>query len=87
MDPHDKELVRLSALENLVARFPVVQAIPSLKRAVEREVPFKITTEDVEAAVIYWRELGNAEFIQDEAGPTQWWKATTKGVQHVERKT
>lgn len=81
----DNEMLREAVLQNLVRRFPVTMSAAGVRRAVLIELPFHVDLEAVLAALEYLRGLGAVEFALEELGPTKWWKATTKGVQHVER--
>jgi hypothetical protein len=85
MTPEQKELLRQSALEVLVACFPVPRPLHAIRRLVNREVTFHFSDDDLSAALEFLRGMDLLTYTIDHLGSTKWWTATASGVLQVER--
>lgn len=85
MNAQQKEDLRKVVLEAIALRHPTALTISGIRRRVEAELDFKITDEDVEAALQFLKGLGLATVQFADLGSSQHWQATSKGVLANER--
>lgn len=85
MTQEDREILRRTVLEVLARTAPVPRTATGLKRAVEVELPFGVSLQDMEAALEFHRGNSHATFEHDPHGATKWWRATSVGILAVER--
>jgi hypothetical protein len=81
-----KEELRHEVLTALAVRHPAALSARQVFRVVKRELPFLFEESDVLAALELIKGFGWAEFTIDELGTTRYWRCTSNGVLHYERK-
>ncbi len=85
MNSTDAEQLRHALLEALNARAGVALPARGLRRRVETELAFKITDEEVQAALVFLKDKELVTFDYDALGGTQWWRITAAGTLFIER--
>lgn len=85
MNPEEKELLRQTVLEILAARHPAALPLKGIARRLATELGADPDPADVESALAYLQDLGLVAHTVDDLGSTRWYRATTAGIQQVER--
>lgn len=81
----EKEELRHAVLEMLTTRHPAALPPAAIRRHVQRQVAFAFDDDELNSALAYLGGLGYARNVNDSLGSSQYWIATTAGVQFVER--
>jgi hypothetical protein len=85
MNAPQKEDLRKVILEVIALRHPTALTVQGIRRRAEPELDFKITDEDVTAALQFLKGLGLATVQYADLGSSQHWQCTSKGVLANER--
>lgn len=85
MTAEEKGDLRQTALEVLVACYPVPRQAPAVRRKVSRIVMFQVADAEVEAALEFLRESGLVTRQSNSLSAVNYWRATKDGVLMVER--
>lgn len=87
LNAEQKEELRQAVLQAAVIRAPAALTVRQLARAVKKELPFLFEESDIKAACEFLKGKSPALFeVQlEELGSTEYWRATSAGVLHVER--